>query len=38
MFNILDLTIWQATQLDVDKMNKAEHLREPELVQVCMKA
>jgi hypothetical protein len=38
MFNILDLTIWRATQLDVDKMNEAERHLEPELVQVCMKA
>jgi hypothetical protein len=38
MFNILDLTIWQATQLEVDKMNKDERHREPQLVEVCKKA
>jgi hypothetical protein len=38
MFNIMDLTIWQATQLEVDKMNKDERHREPELVKVCKKA
>ena len=37
-WNILDLTIWQASQLEVDKMNgKARH-RESELVEVCKKA
>ena len=38
MFNLLDLTIWQATQIEVDKMNKDERHREPELVEVCKKA
>ena len=38
MFNILDLAIWQATQLEVAKMNKDERHREPELVKVCKKA
>ncbi len=38
MFKILDLVIWQATQLEVDKMNKDERHREPELVEVCKKA
>ena len=37
MFKILDLVIWQATQLEVDKMNKDEHHREPELVKACKK-
>ena len=35
MYNILDLNIWQATQLEVDKMNKDQRHREPELVKVC---
>ena len=38
MFNIEDLTIWQAIQLEVDKMDvKARH-QEPELVKVVKKA
>ena len=35
---IPDLTIWQANQLDVDKMNREDRHREPELVKVCKKA
>ena len=38
MYNILDLTIWQACQLEVDKMNKTKRHREPELVEVCKEA
>ena len=38
MFNMLDLTIWQATRIEVDKMSKDERHREPELVEVCKKA
>ena len=38
MYNILDLTIWQASQLEVDKMSKERRHREPELVKVCKKA
>ena len=30
--NVLDLTIWQASQLEVDKMNGEARHREPELV------
>jgi hypothetical protein len=38
MFNIEDLTIWQAIQLEMDKMDvKARH-QEPELVKVVKKA
>ena len=37
-FNILDLTIWQASQVEVDKMNSAERQREAALVEVCKKA
>ena len=37
-WNILDLTIWQASQLEVDKMNDQKRHREPELVEVCKKA
>ena len=37
MYNILDLTIWQASQLEVDKMNGSDRHREPELVKVCKK-
>ena len=37
-WNILDLTIWQASQLEVDKMNGKMRHREPELVEVCKKA
>ena len=36
--NILDLTTWQASQLEVDKMNGAGRHREPELVEVCKHA
>ena len=35
MYNILDLIIWQACQLEVDKMSKMKRHREPELVAVC---
>jgi hypothetical protein len=38
MFNILDLTLWQACQLEVDKMNKDLRQREDELVKVVMAA
>ena len=38
MYNILDLTIWQASQLEVDKMNGATRQREDELVKVCKEA
>ena len=38
MYNILDLTIWQASQLEVDKMNGATWQREDELVKVCKEA
>jgi hypothetical protein len=38
MLNILDLTIWQACQLEVDKINKSKRQREPELVEVCKDA
>ena len=38
MYNILDLTIWQASQLEVDKMNKETRHREAELVEACKKA
>ena len=38
MCKILDLTIWQASQLEVDKMNGATRQREDELVKVCKKA
>ena len=37
-WNVLDLTIWQANQLKVDKMNGEARHREPELVEVCKKA
>ena len=37
-WNILDLTIWQASQLEVDKMNGKMRHREAELVEVCKKA
>ncbi len=37
-WNILDLTIWQASQLEVDKMNGKTRHREPELVEVCKAA
>ena len=37
-WNVLDLTIWQASQLEVDKMNGEARHREPELVEVCKKA
>jgi hypothetical protein len=33
--NALDLEIWQASQLEVDKMNSEDRHREPELVEVC---
>ena len=35
MYNILDVTICQASQLEVDKMNGATRQREDELVKVC---
>lgn len=38
MYNILDLTIWQASQLEVDKISKEKRHREPELVKVCKAA
>ena len=38
MYNILDLTIWQAVQLEVEKMCKNQRHREPELVRVCQSA
>ena len=37
-WNVLDLAIWQASQLEVDKMNGEARHREPELVEVCKKA
>ena len=37
-YNNLDLTIWQATQLEVDKMDTGARHREAELVEVCKKA
>ena len=37
-WNILDLTIWQASQLEVDKMNTTERHRLEALVKVCQKA
>ena len=37
-YNIMDLTIWQANQLEVDKMNGETRHREPELVKVCKQA
>jgi|AntAceMinimDraft_5_1070358.scaffolds.fasta_scaffold64799_1 hypothetical protein len=37
-WNVLDLAIWQANQLEVDKMNGEAHECEPELVKVCKKA
>ena len=38
MFNVLDLTIWQSVQLEVDKMNKETRHREAELVRTCKSA
>ena len=38
MYNILDLTIWQAVQLEVEKICKNQRHREPELVGVCQSA
>ena len=38
MYNILDLTIWQAAQLEVNKMNSDARQREDELVDMCVKA
>ena len=38
MFNILDLTLWQACQLEVDKMSRDLRQREEELVKVVMDA
>ena len=35
MYNILDLTTWQASQLEVDKMNGATLQRKGKLVKVC---
>ena len=35
MYNILDITIWQASQLE---MNKEARHREPESVEVCKAA
>ena len=37
-WNILDLTIWQAIQLEVDRLNREDRHREPGLVKVCKKA
>lgn len=38
MFNVLDLNIWQASQLEVDKMNKAARHCESKLVEVLKEA
>jgi len=38
MYNILDLTIWQAVQLEVEKICKNQRHREPELVRVFQSA
>jgi hypothetical protein len=38
MYSILDLMIWRAAQLEVDRMSKDARHREPELVEVCKKA
>ena len=35
--NVLDLTIWQAKQLEVGKINGEARHREPELMEVCKK-
>ena len=37
-WNIPDLTIWQAIQLEVDRLNREDRHREPELVKVCKRA
>ena len=37
-WNALDLAIWRANQLEVDKMNGEARRREPELVEVSKKA
>ena len=37
-FNIMDLTMWQASQLEVDKMNGDDRCREDKLVEVCKAA
>ena len=37
-YNVLDLTIWQASQLEVEKMNSTDRHREAELVEVCKQA
>ena len=36
--NVLDLTIWQAKQLEVGKINGEARHREPELMEVCKKS
>ena len=38
MYNLLDLTIWAAIQLEVDKMDNGARHREAELVVVCKQA
>jgi hypothetical protein len=38
LWDVLDLMIMQANQLEVDKMNGEAHECEPELVKVCKKA
>ena len=38
MYNILDLTLWQACQLEVDKMNVNARHSEPALEEVCKAA
>ena len=38
MYSILYLTVWQASQLEVDKMKAAARQRESELVEVCKAA
>jgi len=38
MYNILDLMIWQACQLEVDKMSVNARHSEPALVEVCKAA
>jgi len=38
MYNILDLNLWQACQLEVDKMSVNARHSEPALVEVCKAA
>ena len=38
MFSILDLTIWQAVQFEVDELNRNKRQCESELVLTCEKA